>query len=96
MALRRFLRRSSPDKGKPPLLLPKCNCSVDELLDKSNTTPDGPERAAMYHRFWDRINELTPWVYLANPDVVYAIQKDLKGAEALDRGLINRLDKLHY
>jgi peptide/nickel transport system substrate-binding protein len=68
---------------------------VDELIDKGKITPDGPEREKIYTRFWDRVNELLPWVYLTTQDSAYAKGKNVKGADNLYRGLINRLDAVY-
>ena len=70
------------------------DAQVDELIDKGKVTPDGPEREAIYTQLWNRINELTPWVYLTTPNAVYAKGKNVKGADDLYRGLIHRLDQV--
>ena len=69
---------------------------VDELLDKGTVTPDGPERAEIYKKFCDRVNELNPWCYLAIADTLYGANKNLKGVENFYRGSINRLDRIYY
>lgn len=69
---------------------------VDELLDKGTVTPDGPERAEIYRKFCDRVNELNPWCYLAIADTLYGANKNLKGVENFYRGSINRLDRVYY
>ena len=61
------------------------DAQVDELIDKGKVTPDGPEREAIYTQLWNRINELTPWVYLTTPNAVYAKGKNVKGADDLYR-----------
>lgn len=71
------------------------DAQVDELIDKGKVTPDGPEREAIYTQLWNRINELTAWVYLTTPDFPYAKGKSVKGADDLYRGLINRLDQVY-
>lgn len=72
------------------------DAEVDELLDKGTVTPDGPERAEIYKRFCDRVNELNPWCYLAIADTLYGTNKALKGADNFYRGIINRLDGVYY
>ena len=69
---------------------------VDELLDKGSVTEDGPERAEIYTRFCERVNELNPWCYLAIPDTLYGTNKNLKGADNFYRGTINLLSGVYY
>ncbi len=71
------------------------DAEVDELIDKGKMTPDGPEREEIYTKLWSRINDLTAWVYLTTPDDAYGKSKNVKGAENLSRGLINRLDRVY-
>lgn len=72
------------------------DAEVDELLDKGTVTEDGPDRAAIYKRFYERVNELNPWCYLAVADTLYGTNKNLKGADNFTRGTVNRLNGVYY
>jgi peptide/nickel transport system substrate-binding protein len=71
------------------------DAEVDSLIEKGKITPDGPEREEIYTKLWNRINDLTGWVYLSIPDSAYAKGKNVKGADNLYRGIINRLDQTY-
>lgn len=68
---------------------------VDELIDKGKVTPDGAERGEIYTALWNRLNDLTAWVYLSTPNEVYGKGKNVRGADDLYKGIINRLDKVY-
>jgi len=57
------------------------DAKVDELLGKGAILNDGPEREAVYHAVWDRINEIRPWIPIVNHLQFYATAKNLKGAD---------------
>lgn len=52
---------------------------IDALLDKGASLSDGPEREAVYHELWDKINAQVPWIYLATPSNNFASVKELEG-----------------
>ena len=69
---------------------------VDELLEQGAVTEDGPERAKIYARLCERIDELNPWCCLAIADTLYGTNKDLKGADGFYHGTLNPLNSVFY
>ena len=69
---------------------------VDELLDLGRVTPDGPEREKIYLDLCDRINEIGGWLYIARPDVLYGVGKNVKGADLyLSGGHASRMYQIY-
>lgn len=68
---------------------------VDALLDKGAALNDGPERAAVYHKAWDRLNKLLPWVYLVTPHNMFGVCKELAGVEYAS-GIINYWGEAYF
>ncbi len=52
---------------------------IDALLDKGAELDDGPERQAVYEKLWDHLNEILPWISVAEPYRTFATTKSLKG-----------------
>lgn len=72
------------------------DAEVDALLEKGAVTEDGSERAEIYARLCERIDELTPWCCLAIADTLYGTNKDLKGADGFYHGTLNPLNSVFY
>ena len=68
---------------------------IDALLDKGAELNDGPEREAVYGKVWDRLNELLPWVCIAYPNSIAAMDKTLKGVR-LSPGLISHYGNAYF
>lgn len=64
---------------------------IDELLERGQTVPDGPERTAIYTDLWNRINEERPWAYISIAYVIIGIKDELVGTE----GIETRTDQRH-
>ena len=65
-------------------------------MDEQNKTTNDDDRAKVFQKIWDRMNDLHPWVYLCQADELNGAQKDLIGVEELYDGKINLLTNLHY
>lgn len=57
------------------------NETVDKLLDKGSSLPDGPEREAVYDQLWDIMNEQMAMVPLVEPYNMFAMDPKLEGAK---------------
>ena len=69
---------------------------LDRLMNEENQQTNDEERAKVFQKIWDRMNELHPWIYLCQADELNAAQKDLIGVDELYDGKINLLSNLHY
>ncbi|MCI6603238.1 MAG: ABC transporter substrate-binding protein [Clostridiales bacterium] len=54
---------------------------VDKLLEDGRKTPDGEERAKIYKEFQEYIDELKPWIYEHNGEVVIGAAKYIQNLE---------------
>ncbi len=52
---------------------------IDALLDKGAALSDGPEREAVYHELWDRLNAILPWICVVSPNRTFGVSKELRG-----------------
>jgi peptide/nickel transport system substrate-binding protein len=57
------------------------NETVDKLLDKGSSLPEGPERKAVYNELWDIMNEQMAMVPLVEPYNMFAMDPNLEGAK---------------
>ena len=55
------------------------NPEFDATMDKGRKTPDGPERAAVYRKAQEIINDQAPMVFLHCDDICVGAQKYVKG-----------------
>lgn len=54
---------------------------VDKLLEEGRATQDSPEREEIYHKLQERIEELKPWIYEHNGEVVVGAQDYVENLE---------------
>ncbi|GAB1376266.1 ABC transporter substrate-binding protein [Lactococcus petauri] len=53
---------------------------LDAMIEQGAQMADGPEREALYHKIQNRIvNELRPWMYITNDELLVGTQKNVKG-----------------
>lgn len=69
---------------------------ADELILKASASVDDAERAGLFQKIWDRLNELHPMVYLSHASEIYAGAKNLVGMEDFCDGKINYLGNLRF
>lgn len=55
------------------------NADVDKLIDDANATLDDAKRLALYQQLNKVLREDAPWVYMWNPDDIYATRSNLAG-----------------
>lgn len=55
------------------------NPEIDAMMEKGRALPDGAEREKLYKDLQDKIDSLTPWVYLHNDEPLCGTQKNIRG-----------------
>jgi peptide/nickel transport system substrate-binding protein len=61
--------------------------SIDELLKKGKTIPNGEERASVYGELQSKINDYLPWVYTQNNEFLIGTGKSVKDFEPSSNGV---------
>jgi ABC-type transport system substrate-binding protein len=59
-----------------------CNKQVDQLMEQANTTIDKDARMKLYQQAARIENDEVPYLWLFNPDAIWATSKRLKGVQA--------------
>lgn len=68
--------------------------SIATLLIKGMTTPEGPERAAVYKELWDSINGQHPWACISLAYIIIGMKDEFTGTEGIETCIDLRYDRL--
>ena len=59
------------------------NATVDDLLEKTRTVPNGPERVRLYREIQRLVVEDAPWVFLVFENLMIGMRKNTQGLPAV-------------